>query len=131
MQVAGSNEESTSKNRTKAEGSYQTDRRQDCTLLDQREPNVWNSFVRNRVHEIEEVLKPVNWSHVRSDKDPAYAAFGGLDAMTLKSSSLWWHGPSWLSELRIPYQLKLTKIGAERKIIVAIAFNCPNHLLTR
>ena len=39
----------------------------------------------------------------------------GLEAMTLKSSSYWWHGPSWLSELRIPDQPKLTKTGSERK----------------
>ena len=35
--------------------------------------------------------------------------------MTLKNSSLWWHGPSWLFELRIPDQPKLTKVGSERK----------------
>ena len=60
-------------------------------------------------------LKPVNWRHVRSEENPADAAIRGPDAMTLKSSSLWWHGPSWLSELRIPDQPKLEKVGSERK----------------
>ena len=78
-------------------------------------PNVWNTFVRNRVHEVQEVLKPVSWRLVRSEENPADAATRGLDAMTLKNSSLWWHGPSWLSELRIPDQPKLTKVGSERK----------------
>ena len=112
MQVAGKYEESTSKDRTDSEGSFQMDRCHDCTLLDQRDPNVWNTFVRKRLHEVQEVLKPVNVRHVRSEENPADAATRGHDGMTLKRSSLWWHGPSWLSELRIPHQPKLTKVGS-------------------
>ena len=67
------------------------------------------------MHEVQEVLKPVNWRHVRSEENQADAATRGHDGMTLKSSSLWWQGPSWLSELRIPDQPKLTKVGSERK----------------
>ena len=80
MQVAGPYEESTSKYRTDSEGSFQMDRCHDCTLLDQRDPNVWNTFVRKRLHEVQEVLKPVNWRHVRSEENPADAATRGHDA---------------------------------------------------
>ena len=52
-------------------------------------------------------MKTVNWRHVRNEENPADAAIRGPDAMTLKSSSLWCHGPSWLSELRIPDQPNL------------------------
>ena len=80
MQVAGPYEESTSKDRTDSEGSFQMDRCHDCTLLDQRDPNVWNIFVRKRLHEVQEVMKPVNWRHVRCEENPADAATRGLDA---------------------------------------------------
>ena len=57
------------------------DRCHDCTLLDQRDPKGLERFVRNRVHEVHEVMTPVNWRHVRSEENPADAVTRGLDAI--------------------------------------------------
>ena len=94
------------------------DRCHDCTLLNQRDPKRLEHLFRNLVLEVQETLKPFNWRFVRNEEKPAGRATHGLDAMTHKMSSLSWHGPSWLSELWLPYQAKLAKLVPKKIAVV-------------
>ncbi|XP_045493308.1 uncharacterized protein LOC123692589 [Colias croceus] len=58
----------------------------------------WNTFVSNRVKKIKEVMLPECWRYVKSAENPADAACRGLTVAQLKDKSLWWKGPSWLSQ---------------------------------
>ena len=58
----------------------------------------WKTFVGNRVEEIHEFLRPSQFFHVRTHENPADILSRGLDASKLKNNTLWWHGPSWLSQ---------------------------------
>ena len=42
-------------------------------------------------------LRDVEWSHVESADNPADLASRGVTPAELKDSSLWWHGPAWLT----------------------------------
>jgi len=37
------------------------------------------------------------WSHVKSEDNPADIASRGICATKLKDCSIWWNGPKWLS----------------------------------
>ena len=63
----------------------------DATILfcwNNVDPNVLNTFVRNQVQKVQDTLKPVNWRRVRNRENQADAAVCGLDARTLRNSSL-------------------------------------------
>ena len=60
----------------------------------------WKTFVGNRVEEIHEFLRPSQFFHVRTHENPADILSRGLDASKLKNNTLWWHGPSWLSQFK-------------------------------
>jgi hypothetical protein len=72
------------------------------------EPNRWKPFVANRVVEIVENLNNKHWHHVQSKDNPADVASRGMMLSALKNCSLWWNGPSWLSEKEI----KISKLEA-------------------
>ena len=54
-------------------------------------------FVENRVREIRS-QRDLSFRYIASDQNPADCATRGLAVVDIKSSSLWWHGPSWLLE---------------------------------
>ncbi|XP_070075760.1 uncharacterized protein [Drosophila takahashii] len=56
----------------------------------------WTTFVANRVTKIAQATKIENWSHVRSEHNPADLASRGVSLQELGDSNLWWHGPQWL-----------------------------------
>ena len=60
-------------------------------------PRIWNTFVANRVPNIQEVLPRKHWDHVPTDENPADLASQGTTVSHLLSNNLWWRGPSWLS----------------------------------
>ncbi|XP_011884072.1 PREDICTED: uncharacterized protein LOC105571212 [Vollenhovia emeryi] len=60
-------------------------------------PSRWNTFVANRVGEIQE-LTTNRWQHVSTHHNPADIISRGMEASELVQSDLWWKGPSWLSE---------------------------------
>lgn len=62
-----------------------------------KNPNSWKTFVGNRVAQIQEVVPRKNWHHVKSADNPADLISRGCNATTLIDSTLWWHGPDWLS----------------------------------
>lgn len=61
------------------------------------DPSKWNSFVSNRVLEIRENVPQVQWCHINSKENPADCLSRGLDAEKLSTFSLWFDGPSILS----------------------------------
>lgn len=64
----------------------------------QNDPNRWTIFVANRVCTILETSTIEQWHHVRTHQNPADLISRGSTPNELASSSLWWHGPSWLTE---------------------------------
>lgn len=61
-------------------------------------PTHLKNFVRNRVHEIQESTGSHTWSYVPSKDNPADLVSRGLKADQISSSSLWWSGPTFLSQ---------------------------------
>lgn len=77
-----------------------------------REPGSLKTFVGNRINRIRELTAPEQWRHVRSADNPADLVSRGLNAIQLRSSELWWQGPTWLSKPDIEWpKLKLEKIS--------------------
>nr|XP_041633398.1 uncharacterized protein LOC121503234 [Drosophila kikkawai] len=61
-------------------------------------PCQWTTFVANRVTKIAQNTDASQWSHVRSEHNPADLASREVAAEELATSELWWHGPSWLTQ---------------------------------
>ncbi|XP_073820604.1 uncharacterized protein [Musca autumnalis] len=59
-------------------------------------PSRWSTYVANRVADVQEVLPPEIWNHVRSEHNPADCASRGINASQLLQHNLWWNGPDWL-----------------------------------
>nr|XP_034837780.1 uncharacterized protein LOC117994009 [Maniola hyperantus] len=61
-------------------------------------PCRWATFVSNRVSEILTMTEYNQWRYVSTNANPADCASRGLKPDELKNHTLWWNGPSWLSE---------------------------------
>ena len=59
-------------------------------------PTRWNTYVANRVSEIQDITSNFFWHHVASEDNPADVLSRGTDAEELWPRSQWWNGPSWL-----------------------------------
>ncbi|XP_055621988.1 uncharacterized protein LOC129765600 [Toxorhynchites rutilus septentrionalis] len=60
-------------------------------------PSTWQTFVANRVAEIQRLTPNVVWRHVPSLENPADLLSRGMISKDLMDSSLWWNGPEWLA----------------------------------
>nr|XP_034832179.1 uncharacterized protein LOC117988989 [Maniola hyperantus] len=60
-------------------------------------PMRWQTFVGNRVAEIQTLLANDRWSHVTSEHNPADLASRGVYPAELVDKEMWWNGPSWLA----------------------------------
>lgn len=58
--------------------------------------HVWQTFVANRVSEIQRGMATTRWQHVPGVDNPADVASRGILPAELRQHSLWWSGPSWL-----------------------------------
>lgn len=58
----------------------------------------WQTFVANRVSEIQSLAPSDTWHHVPGIQNPADCASRGLSASNLFEFDLWWHGPTWLAQ---------------------------------
>ncbi|XP_063911125.1 uncharacterized protein LOC135128161 [Zophobas morio] len=83
-------------------------------------PNRWQTFVANRVSEIQTLTNNCKWRHVISNENPADIISRGMDPSELKSCDLWWHGPSFLTkdlnEWPVPKSVLNNNLPEERKI---------------
>lgn len=61
-------------------------------------PNHYNTFVANRITEIQSLTNANNWSFIATDENPADCASRGVNPSELKMHNLWWSGPKWLSK---------------------------------
>lgn len=57
----------------------------------------WQTFVANRIAEIQSVTSTEIWHHVSGVNNPADCASRGITPAKLLGFDLWWSGPSWLS----------------------------------
>jgi len=58
--------------------------------------HVFNTFVANRVVEIQELINQNEWRHVRSEDNPA--VLRGQLLYTFSRNRMWFTGPIWLSK---------------------------------
>ncbi|XP_055591291.1 uncharacterized protein LOC129743333 [Uranotaenia lowii] len=59
-------------------------------------PSRWQSFVGNRVSEIQHITKGGIWNHISGTENPADIISRGMSPALLQYQSLWLEGPSWL-----------------------------------
>ncbi|GJQ65572.1 hypothetical protein Trydic_g7671 [Trypoxylus dichotomus] len=62
------------------------------------EPITWNTYVANRVTEIQELRKTAEWRYVPSLQNPADIVSRGRNPLKLMESEMWWYGPEFLRE---------------------------------
>ena len=60
-------------------------------------PSKWNTFVANRVADIQNFIPPSRWFHVPTKSNPADIASRGTHAPQIINSQLWWNGPQFLT----------------------------------
>uniref|UniRef100_A0A1Y1L369 Integrase catalytic domain-containing protein n=2 Tax=Photinus pyralis TaxID=7054 RepID=A0A1Y1L369_PHOPY len=65
-------------------------------------PNKWQTYVANRVAEIQRFSNPENWYYVKSSDNAADLISRGMPPEQFVNIELWWKGPNWLSELEVP-----------------------------
>ena len=56
----------------------------------------WNTFVANRVGEIQDLTSTETWHHVSGKENPADVLSHGLMPEAIQASEVWWNGPVWL-----------------------------------
>lgn len=97
-------------------------------------PNVLKVFVSHRVADIQSLCQNHTWSHVSSAQNPADLGSRGVFPSQLKASSLWWHGPEWLSKSThewpvqdetIPCQEVLPELKRVEVSLFSCTLNCP------
>jgi hypothetical protein len=57
---------------------------------------MWQTFVANRVAEIQKLVEPTCWRHVPGKQNPADLCSRGCSAKSLVESNVWWDGPQFL-----------------------------------
>jgi hypothetical protein len=62
-----------------------------------RQPKTLKPYICNRVEEIQQLTDISNWRHVPTDANPADLGSRGVSPRQLERSSLWWHGPPFLT----------------------------------
>ena len=67
-------------------------------------------YVANRVQEIRNHTEPDQWRHVGTGENPADLASRGVSAEELASNDLWWHGPTFLSNVALPEKEEQHKV---------------------
>lgn len=63
------------------------------------DPSRWNTFVSNRIAEIQNNVPTCQWCYINTKENPADCLSRGLDASKLINFSLWFEGPTFLKKL--------------------------------
>ncbi len=83
-------------------------------------------FVASRVQACHDLLPHVKWKHVRTHDNPADLASRGVSASSLVQSTLWWAGPSWLSQP--PDSWPILHIGRPKESLTILTIS-PVHTM--
>lgn len=82
-------------------------------------PSRWKAFVANRVSRILDAIPEARWNHVVSEDNPADVVARGQLPSALINNSLWWAGPSWLSQPRDTWPASSLIQSHEEEVYVA------------
>ncbi|XP_011705622.1 PREDICTED: uncharacterized protein LOC105460828 [Wasmannia auropunctata] len=97
------------------------------------EPHRLQTFVRNRVVDVQTQSSADAWKHVSSSDNPADLLSRGIAPKSLVDSRLWWHGPIWLAEAeeQWPVQYSCQSTGIKETAYSAnVTANKDNDLLS-
>ncbi|XP_017464969.1 PREDICTED: uncharacterized protein LOC108358258 [Rhagoletis zephyria] len=91
----------------------------------QAHPSKWLTFIANRVADIQEILPPECWNHVRSELNPADCASRGITPSELQHQQLWWTGPEFLKSTdqfwkQTSSKQHTTEIGVRSKVVAHV-----------
>lgn len=64
----------------------------------QTQPNLLQTFVGNRIKEIQSLTNINAWRYVNTTQNPADIASRGAKPENLIKSKIWWNGPEWLNQ---------------------------------
>lgn len=65
----------------------------------EKHASTWHVYVANRISFIQTTLNQVKWLHIPSKQNPADLNSRGLKVTELTNSTLWWQGPTLMTEL--------------------------------
>ncbi|XP_058813142.1 uncharacterized protein LOC131677376 [Topomyia yanbarensis] len=101
-------------------------------------PYTWNTFIANRVSEIQTSTHGSHWNHVKGKRNPADLITRGIKVSDFLNCDLWHHGPTWLKlpETEWPTKTQHQKTPEdilERRRMVAAVQNkpCVNEIFKR
>ena len=77
-------------------------------------PSRWPTFIANRCSHIQTLMPGACWHHVASKDNPADVASRGVSPGLLKDHSLWWKGPSMLSESCSPWSTAVEDLSSHK-----------------
>ncbi|KAJ8912014.1 hypothetical protein NQ315_003551, partial [Exocentrus adspersus] len=60
-------------------------------------PHHWKIFIANRISPIQNLSSPKQWHYIPTSENPTDLLSRGISTTQLITSSLWWHGPTFLS----------------------------------
>ncbi|KAK9508957.1 hypothetical protein O3M35_006386 [Rhynocoris fuscipes] len=60
-------------------------------------PNTWQTFVANRVSQIQALTADCKWRHVPGKQNPADLITRSVPPEAMSTCLLWWNGPEWLA----------------------------------
>lgn len=64
-----------------------------------KSPHMLNTYVSNRVSEIQSLVPNFHWRYIPTDENPADLISRGEQPKKLLASKMWWHGPPMLNAL--------------------------------
>lgn len=100
-------------------------------------PSLLKVFVANRVSQIQTFTNPNFWHHVNTAENPADLLSRGTTTYELLNSTMWFHGPTWLSTPEEDWPLQ-NKINSEvanqsehRKVTTLLSIYEPPEFITK
>ncbi|XP_058822232.1 uncharacterized protein LOC131683878 [Topomyia yanbarensis] len=90
-------------------------------------PNTWQTFVANRVAQIQAATQGTHWNHVAGIQNPADMISRGMDVNEFLECTTWKHGPTWLALLEYQWPIytvpEYPQDGEERRRIIVACTN--------
>ncbi|XP_065086352.1 uncharacterized protein LOC135708280 [Ochlerotatus camptorhynchus] len=86
----------------------------------QASPNVWSTYVGNRVAKIQTITEPSQWQHVPGKENPADLISRGISPKDIVENIFWWEGPGLLKGNpeewpHPPSELSMEEVEQERR----------------